>query len=337
MSQLQPLAGTGRWIRRSWTLPAVNLKGVGTGALTGGPRFIAQGGAVAVSRVEFEVYRTAGHPLAGQNLLADCFVDPAICDGVYEDYVELDLGQDLKNGLDLGTSGFDQETVVAEAGPDNDRRLAVRAAQDDGSPPADTTFNFAITGQALGPSTQDNARLAVCVTYYDDPALATQTFGPQVWATEVTGGSTYAFQPGAAYERLRGTGGWRNAYWELLDLKLTGVNQGPQAGPRFISSGKVFVTRVRYAVIRPCGPRAGQNLLAACKPSDAPQLAISPDPGGLASLGWPAAAQTFLLERTSSLSVSDWQPVTDVAALDGDTYRLRVSTDTTSFYRLRGE
>lgn len=333
--QLQVLSGTGRWIRRSWTLPAVNLKGVGTGTLTGGPRFVAQGGLVAVSRAEFEVYRAPGHPLAGQNLLAQCYVDPVICDGIYGDYVELDLAQGIKDGLDLGTSGFDQETVVAEAGPENDRRMAVRAAHDDGTPPSDVTFNFAITGQALGPSTQDNARMAVCATYYDDPALAGQTFGPQVWATEVAGGSTYAFLPAGAFEKLRGTGGWRTVYWELPDVKLTGVNQGPQAGPRFISSGKIFVTRVRYALIRPCGPHASENRLESCRPVDSPQLSITPEAPGVVLLRWPTAAQAFALEQGSSLSVPDWQPVTEAPALVGDDYQLRVSLDTTSFFRLR--
>lgn len=51
-------------------------------------------------------------------------------------------------------------------------------------------------------------------------------------------------------------------------MKFNGVNQGPQAAARFVTSagGKIFFTRVRYAVIRPCGPEAGVNLLEDCKP-----------------------------------------------------------------------
>jgi hypothetical protein len=42
----------------------------------------------------------------------------------------------------------------------------------------------------------------------------------------------------------------------------------------FVLSDKIF-SRVRYAVIRPCGPKAGVNLLADCKPAEAPPLGIN--------------------------------------------------------------
>jgi hypothetical protein len=51
------LTGTGEWIRRAWTLSSVSLAGVDTDESTGGPRFISSGGAVAVSRVEFGIFR----------------------------------------------------------------------------------------------------------------------------------------------------------------------------------------------------------------------------------------------------------------------------------------
>src|SRR5687767_1502625 len=47
-------------------------------------------------------------------------------------------------------------------------------------------------------------------------------------------------------------------------MKFQGVNQGPQAAARFVFSGKVFFSRVRYAVIRPCGPLAHEHLLENC-------------------------------------------------------------------------
>jgi len=38
---------------------------------------------------------------------------------------------------------------------------------------------------------------------------------------------------------------WRNAYFEIPEIKFQGVNQGPQAAARFALSGKVFFTRVQ--------------------------------------------------------------------------------------------
>ena len=44
------MQGTGRWLRKSWTISSVNLLGVNTAPLTGGPRFTCINGQVAVSR-----------------------------------------------------------------------------------------------------------------------------------------------------------------------------------------------------------------------------------------------------------------------------------------------
>src|SRR5205085_4711308 len=38
--QRQTLAGSGKWERRAWTIPAVNLSGVNTAPATGGPRLV---------------------------------------------------------------------------------------------------------------------------------------------------------------------------------------------------------------------------------------------------------------------------------------------------------
>jgi hypothetical protein len=38
----QLLTGTGKWIRRSWIIPAVDLKGINAGSLTAGPRLISE-------------------------------------------------------------------------------------------------------------------------------------------------------------------------------------------------------------------------------------------------------------------------------------------------------
>ena len=196
-SQFQTLAGSGQWVRRSWLVAGVNLRGVNTAPHTGGVRFNFTG-PVYLSRVDMAVVREAPHPLAGQDPLADCFRDPAVCEGVYGDYAEMNLATGLLDGIAPGSSSGDQEMIQAEAGPVNDLRLAVRPAREDGTAGFQHNYlNFSITDQKLGPTSQPNARLAVCVTYYDDPTLAGQSFWPEVYRTEQADGSTtFAFLPG---------------------------------------------------------------------------------------------------------------------------------------------
>lgn len=314
----QTMAGSGAWIRRSWTVPAVSLKGVNAREFTAGPRFVSVNGQVAVSRFEIAVLRVGDHPLAGQDPLATCYEDPNICAGVYGSFVELDLAKDIRNGLDVGSSGGDQEMIVAEAGPAGDVRLAVRAAREDGTPGAAHQYlNFAITGEALGPSSQPPAHLAICVTYYDDPALTGATFRPEVYQTVRNGVLTLGFTDDTWLVTLEGTDTWRTAYWEIPDMKFNGVNQGPQAAARFFVSGKVFFTSVKYAVIRPCGPDAGVNLLESCKPVADVALAVE-RAGNDVKLSWPAAATGYAVEGTLSLTTPDWAVVNVVVEVVGD-------------------
>jgi len=332
--QRHSLKGTGQWIRRSWSIPAVNLRGVNAGALTAGPRFSSEGGAVAVSNFQMAILRTGEHPLAGQDPLANCFEDPAICTDAYGNYAELDLKNEVKNGLDVGSSGGDQNMVVEEAGPAGDRRMAVRAAFDDGTPGFTHQYlNFAITGEALGPNSQPPAQLAICATYYDDPELAGRTIRPEVYMTVANGTLTFAFTPGNSAVVLEGTGQWRDAYWELPNVKFNGVNQGPQAAARFVASGKVAVTRLRYAVIRPCGPNAGKNLLAECKPQTDVSLAANRDATGKVRLSWPASAEGFVLQSVGAIG-GTWENVADAPVAEGDRLTVTVTPTGTRFYRL---
>jgi hypothetical protein len=308
----QTLAGTGQWIRRSWTVPAVNLFGVNAAPLTAGPRFLSENGQVFVSRVQLAVLRTGEHPLAGQDPLADCIEDLNVCTDAYGQFAELDLKLDVRNGLDVGSSGGDQNMIVEEAGPVNDRRMAVRPAHDDGPTGfAHAYLNFAITGEALGPNSQPPAHLAICMTYYDNPSLAGTRIKPEVYITERNGVETFAFIPDSAYVTLEGTDQWRDAYWEIPDVKFNGVNQGPQAAARFTTldagdvQAKIAVSRLRYAVIRPCGPMKGVNLLEACKPVTDVTLEIE-QAGNEVKLSWPAAATDFQVEATPDLGNPQW-------------------------------
>ena len=338
---LHTLQGTGEWIRRSWVVPAVNLFGVNAAPThTAGPRFVSNNGFVFVSNFQLAVLRTGTHPLAGQDPLAECYADPNICADVYGNLAELDLAAGVVNGLDVGSSGGDQEMIVEEAGPAGDRRLAVRPAHDDGSAQYQHQFlQFAIQNEALGPNSQPNAHLAICMTYYDDPALAGTSIRPEVYQSEQNGQLGFAFAPASSAVTLLGRDKWKTAYWEITDMKFNGVNQGPQAAARFVTNdagdvqAKIAVTSLRYGVIRPCGPLAGVNPLEDCMPLN-PMLAIQTD-GADVLLSWPAAADQHELQSNSDLTVGAWEFVDVATEIVGDNRVARVAIgDTPQFFRL---
>jgi hypothetical protein len=327
------LRGSGEWKRVAWVIPAVSLFGVNVAPLTAGPRLFFESGKPFISRFDLAVLRIAPHPLAGQDPLADCFEDPDICTTNYGNYVEMDLAAGVFDGLAPGSSAGDQNMIQAEAGPFGDARMAIRAAHDDGAPGfAHQYLNFAIENEALGPSTQPNARLAICVTYYDDPALAGQSFRPEVYQSDRNGITGFAFTPATIAVTLQGTDRWREAYFEIPDMKFVGVNQGPQAAARFVTSGKIYFSRVRYAVIRPCGPFAGVNRLAEC---NQPTLRIRAEGTTAVRLSWTSETEGWMLETTDNLSSPNWTAVPDEPVIEGDERVVLTSVAGTAFYRLR--
>jgi hypothetical protein len=326
------LRGDGQWKKVAWTVPSVGLFGVNVAPLTAGPRLFFETGRPWISRFDLAVLRVSPHPLAGQDPLADCFDDPDICTTNYGNYAEMDLAAGIFNGLAPGTSAGDQNMIQAEAGPALDRRMAIRPAHDDGAPGfAHQYLNLAIVNQPFGPSTQPNARLAICVTYYDDPALAGQSFRPEVYISDRNGVAGFAFTPGNIAVVLQGTDRWREAYFELPDMKFNGVNQGPQAAARFFVTGKIFFSRVRYAVIRPCGPFAGVNRLAECQ---APTLRVR-RVGSDVRLSWTTAVEGWTLERTDDLTTRNWGPVFTSPVVEGDENVVLTPLTGNEFFRLR--
>jgi hypothetical protein len=326
------LSGSGEWKHVGWTIPAVSLYGVNVQPLTAGPRLFFQNGQPFISRFDLAVLRVAPHPLAGQDPLADCYEDPEICTTNYGNYAEMNLATGEFIGLAPGTSAGDQNMIQAEAGPEGDLRMAIRPALDDGAPGAAHQYlNLAIQNQAFGPSTQPNARLAICMTYYDDPALTGQSFRPEVYQSDHNGVTGFAFADPTLAVALQGTGRWREAYFELPDVKFLGVNQGPQAAARFFVSGKIYFSRVRYAVIRPCGPFAGVNLLAECQH---PTLRIRSE-GGSVQLAWTTAIEGWILETTDNLSTPDWVPVPDSPVIEADENVVVAPVAGTAFFRLK--
>ena len=320
---LVTLQGTGQWIHQSWIIPSANLMGVGTAPLTGGPRFYCTG-PVAVSRFYLAALRTTG-PLAGQDPLADCYQDPNICAGIYGNYAELDLANGITNGVDVGTSGGDQTEVVEMAGPVNDQRLSVRP---DYAP--NYYLNFQILTNALGPDSQGNVHLAMLVTYYDDPALAGQGFRPQVWNSQLFSSTTFMFMSPSGNIVLQGTGKWRDAYWELGSIFLKGVGQ-THAAARFECDSPIHISRIRYAVIRPCGATAGQNSLR-----NPVLLTAAPDTNSLVRLSWHYQAPQAVLQGTPTLGGA-WSPFAGTPVVEGgeqSVLRFGPTNASSQFFRL---
>jgi len=276
------LAGSGQWVKVAFWIPAVNLTGVNTSPLTGGPRLSFTGGFPFIDRVELGLVRSGTNALAGLDPDPSYFMNPLICTTNYAYYAELDMKAGVTNGLDVGSSSGDQQMVVELAGPTDDQRLSLRP---DGG---NNNLQFQILNQVFGPSYQDNAHVSIGLTYYDDPTLAGATLRPQVYQSWIYGVSTITF-PQAPYNTrvtLEGTGKWRVAYFELADVNFNGVNQGPQslvryqttpANPADPTTGYVHVSRVRYDVIRPCGAYQGINMF---------QTVNITNSSGQVSVGW---------------------------------------------------
>lgn len=315
----QTLSGSDTWVRRSWVVGGVSLFGVNAAPWTAGPRFNFEGGSVAISRVDVAVLREGDHPLAGQDPLADCYTDPLICTDFYGNYAEMDLAG-VNDGLEPGTSGGDQEMIIEEAGPASDRRTAIRPAFDDGTPGFTHNFiNLALTGEPFGPTSQPNAHLAICITYYDDPNLVGESFRPDVYWVEQNGVEVIAATDPAIAWPITGSDEWRNAYFEIAEIKFTGVNQLPQAAARLVLSDKIYFTRVQYGVIRPCGPYEGVNPVASCKlVAEPPELlAIARSGDRLALDVTTVGGVSYQVEAASEPNAAVWTPLSVSLTPDG--------------------
>jgi hypothetical protein len=323
-TQLYTTAGSDKWIKVAFELPSVNLQGVNTAPLQGGPRLIFSA-PFFVSRYDLGVFRTGTNALAGQDPLPDCYRDPNICAGIYGNSVELDFNNNIQDGLAPGTSGGDQFMVVEPAGPANDQRTAVRP---DGNPPYH--LNFSLVNEALGPSSQDNAHLAICVTYYDDPALTNAVFWPDAYQSDVHGQVVIKNPPQTEGVTLRGTGRWQQAYLELPDVNFSGVNQGPQAAARFGLTDRIYLTDIKFAVIRPCGPTAGVNPLIGCQP---PVLGFGLS-GSVIALSWLTNHTDYVVQTTTDLGSPTWTVLPGSPQVVGGLNVVTQAVTGTRFYRL---
>jgi hypothetical protein len=263
------LTGSGKWLRVAFwvTGPPVDLAGINTAPLTGGPILIFNGTAPFIDRFELGIERTGTNALAGLDPDPSFLLNPLICDTNYGYFAEWAPYLGITNNLTIGGSGGDQNMAVQMAGPTNDQRLSEAPAPGSGN----NNLQFALENNVFGPTYQDNADVIMIYTYYDDPALAGATLYPQVYTT-LNFGASDIIPPPAPYNTvatLKGTGQWVDAYFELPNVNFAGVNQGPQSVVRFETSpppgtntaASIFVSRVRYDVVRPCGPFEGINML----------------------------------------------------------------------------
>jgi hypothetical protein len=86
------LTGTGKWLKLGFWIPGVDLVGVGTAPLTGGPTltFVPNGGFPYIDRIELGVIRAGTNALAGQDPAPDYLMNPLICSTNYGYYAEWD-------------------------------------------------------------------------------------------------------------------------------------------------------------------------------------------------------------------------------------------------------
>ncbi|MBZ0256424.1 hypothetical protein K8I31_10195, partial [bacterium] len=252
------IEGTGKWREAEWYVTDVKFTGVNV-PTQAAVRFTFDG-PVYISRMRLGVIRSSGVYL-GVDPIPDSYpFDP----DPYEIFAELDIEGGVVNGLDLGTSGGDQEYIVEEAGPAGEVRLSVRPAMDLGTDPFDRFINFSILNEHFGPSTQPNAVIKIVVDYWDDPAITGTSFGPEVYQSNSFGTLEFKFYPAEDRTTIEGTDTWRSAAYLIEDMNFTGVNQGPQAAARFWfgDGAAVHISRIRYAVIRPVGQYAGVDSLS---------------------------------------------------------------------------
>jgi hypothetical protein len=97
---------------------------------------------------------------------------------------------------------------------------------------------------------------------------------------------------------------------------------------------KIFVSRVRYGVIRPCGPQANLNSAGDCAPVSQPTVAFSRTAEKKVRLAWPKAADGFSLEATTSLALAKWVKVPEIPTVEGDQIVCELNPSETTFYRL---
>ncbi len=249
------LTGSGQWLKVAFYFGPANLQGVNTAPLTGGPTVYFNGYYPAIDRVELGVIRTGTNALAGQIPDPSYNMDPFVCSTNYGYYAEWNPNAGITNNLDIA-SGYS----TALAGPNNDQRISEVAKYN--GPAGVYYLEFGLLNSVFGPVLQDNADVVMTLTYYDDPAQAGAELLPNTYNTWVNGNQA-VISPSAPYDTpvtLQGSGQWKDAQFELPNVNFYGAYMC-RFNTYYADSGPIYVSRVRFDVIRPCGPFLGIDYL----------------------------------------------------------------------------
>ena len=250
--------GTGKWLKLAFTIPAVDVAGVGTSPLTGGPTMEFSSLSPWIDRVELGVYQTGTNALAGQTPDPNYQLDPLVGQTNYGYYAEWNPSAGIIDNL--GTAGF----PVSYAGPTNNPLIC---EVPDLISAANYRIQFGLSNAVFGSYQQGNVDLVMSLTYYDDPALAGASFALSEYFTWLVGGTTPdPVLPGLPYGAatvLQGTGTWTNSTFELPNVSLYGV-YGSTAGNGVViweATTNVRVSAAQLNAIRPAGPFEGIDYL----------------------------------------------------------------------------
>jgi hypothetical protein len=297
--------GTGKWIKVAFFVGPASLEGVGTAPLTGGPTLGILGTIPFIDRVELGVIQTGTNALAGQIPDPDYHLNPLVCATNYGYYAEWDPNDGITNNVTI-PAGY----TGTVAGSPTDQRICEKTTASGGA----FYLAFGLQNSVFGPVLQDNADLQMILTYYDDPALAGQTLEVNTYSSWVDGISSLITVDLPVV--LQGSGLWKDAYFELPDVNFTG-NQVA----RYAASAAMYVSRVRYNVIRPCGAFQGIDYLQALGMTNA---------AANFKLNWRGSA---VLQSATSVTGS----YTNVFATTNSVNNIYTvpTTNTAGFYRLQ--
>ncbi len=96
------MTGSGLWLKVAFTIPSVDLEGVSTAPLTGGPTLLINGTAPYIDRVEIGIYRTGTNALAGLTPDLDYDINPFVCLTNYGYYAEWNPSAGIINNVEAG-------------------------------------------------------------------------------------------------------------------------------------------------------------------------------------------------------------------------------------------
>jgi len=298
--------GSGQWIKVCFFVGPVNLDGVNTAPLTGGP--VIQFNAYPyIDRVEVGLIRTGTNALAGQIPDPNYHLNPFICDTNYGFFAEWNP-----------TAGFTNNVVpvygTGLAGPAGNQMIC------EVPQPASGGYYYEdwnLANSVFGPSYQDNADVIINVTYYDDPAIAGSGLFANYYSTMVDG-NVGGISPSAPYDQViyfQGSGQWRTAQFELPNVNFTQTTTS-QHVCKFASSAPVYISGVQFNVLRPCGNYEGLDYLQTVGTSISHNAAININWRGQAAVvGAPTVngPYTPLVSVTNILTNSYSPPITNGA------------------------